>query len=195
MARWANDISTVVQSIGYEAPHRSHDWLCWTLAVHAQQQDPITPCRVSPANRSLCYFANDSKLTCVAQFAQTISELECALNNFTCQCKDTSCPNSSMSARKLHNAGLSWYVTFRISPASFLTNAVLSKFEANLCHLPIQDRSGLIVSVFITATTVTSVIVTARVSSKLLSSNAIALEDWIIDAALVNAPLLPHQPL
>lgn len=65
-------------------------------------------------------------------------------------------------------------------------DAELSKFQANLCHLPIQDRSGLVSDVFIAVTAVTAFMVIARVTSKFFKGSEVAPEDWIIVAALVN---------
>jgi hypothetical protein len=62
----------------------------------------------------------------------------------------------------------------------------LSKFRAEICKLPFQDRSQLIVSVFIAVTVLASMAIIARLFSRATKGNRLGLEDWIIAAALVG---------
>jgi hypothetical protein len=63
---------------------------------------------------------------------------------------------------------------------------VVVKVQASLCNFKFEDKSGLVISVFIAVTTIATVLIIARVLSKSLGRDALGAEDWTIVAALVG---------
>jgi hypothetical protein len=74
---------------------------------------------------------------------------------------------------------------FGIKEQWLMMNAGLAKFQANICKAPIQDRSHIIVSVFIAIVTVSAVMIFLRFVNGSLKGNRVGLEDWTSLAALV----------
>ena len=68
----------------------------------------------------------------------------------------------------------------------FLTEEALSKFQSGVCKSPFQNRSQLIVSVFVVITAVALVFVIVRFFSGIFWGNKLGLEDWVIAGALVS---------
>jgi hypothetical protein len=62
----------------------------------------------------------------------------------------------------------------------------LSKFQAGLCKLPVEDESNLVISVFIVITAVAVSVILVRLASKIFVTHDIGLEDYIIVFALVS---------
>ena len=69
---------------------------------------------------------------------------------------------------------------------AILTEKALSKFQSGVCKNPYQNRSQLIVSVFVAITSVASVFVIARVFSGTFWGNKLGLDDWVVAGALVS---------
>jgi hypothetical protein len=89
-------------------------------------------------------------------------------------------------ACKLHNGRYFRYALVFIMLIAFLTEEALSKFQSGVCKNPFENRSQLIVSVFVAITAVASVFVIARFFSGTFWGNKLGLEDWVVAGALVS---------
>lgn len=58
-----------------------------------------------------------------------------------------------------------------------------------MCKLPFEDKSGLVITFFITITIITGIVVILRLLSKALGTNEFVLEDYIISLSMVGATL------
>ncbi|KAF8851272.1 hypothetical protein BDZ45DRAFT_750855 [Acephala macrosclerotiorum] len=100
---------------------------------------------------------------------QTIPAAGCTLDNTTCQCASKDLPQLSAACM--------------LANCTMAETLALSKFSAQACHLPFENRTGLLIDVFIAIMTSTAFIVLVRVAWRVFDKE-VALEDWIILSAL-----------
>jgi hypothetical protein len=92
--------------------------------------------------------------------------------------------------RSMHASELYYARVARYNEPSSINNKLiipaLSKFQAGLCKLPIEDESNLVISIFIVITVVAVSTIFVRLASKTFLTHDIGLEDYIIVFALVS---------
>ncbi|CZR68219.1 uncharacterized protein PAC_18118 [Phialocephala subalpina] len=135
---------------------------CFASAVHSQSD---LSCAVSSIS-FLADSADGVKLTCLAQTAPAVG---CTLANITCQCASKTLPQLSAACM--------------LANCTMAETLALSKVSAQSCQLPFENRTDLLIDVFITILTATGFVVLVRVVSKALDKK-LALEDYIIVFAL-----------
>ncbi|KAH6665001.1 hypothetical protein B0J14DRAFT_607146 [Halenospora varia] len=106
-------------------------------------------------------------LSCIVQ---TLPASGCVVTNTTCQCTSKTLSDDTAACM--------------LANCTMEDTLILSRFQASTCKSPYQDRSGLVVSVFIAVPALVAVLVIARLFSKLLSGVESGWEDWIIGLAL-----------
>ncbi|KAH7369650.1 integral membrane protein [Rhexocercosporidium sp. MPI-PUGE-AT-0058] len=106
---------------------------------------------------------------------QTIPQSGCAPTDLACQCTSK---NLTVSAADC-----------MLTNCSMADTLALAKFQASVCKAPVQNKSPIIVSVFVAVTTVASVFVAARFIHGSLRGNKLGLEDWIVTGGLILASL------
>ncbi|KAH8653225.1 hypothetical protein BGZ60DRAFT_533409 [Tricladium varicosporioides] len=107
-------------------------------------------------------------LSCIVQ---TLPASNCAITNTTCQCTSRTLADDTAACM--------------LANCSMGDTLVLSRFQANTCNSPYEDRSGLVVSIFIVVPALVAVLVISRLFSKLLGGVESGWEDWVIGLALV----------
>jgi fatty-acid desaturase len=99
--------------------------------------------------------------------------------------QDISAIISCVHASQLYYARVARY-NERSSINTLLIIPALSKFQAGICKLPIEDKSNLVISIFIVITSVGVSVIFVRLASKTFVTHDIGLEDYIIVLALVS---------